>query len=190
MFQLKPTLLSGCYEMFAPTSMDTRGTFTKIYHHDAFRSLNLDADFREQYYTVSHRHVVRGLHFQLPPHQYSKLVHCSVGEVLDVVVDLRVDSPTYGKHARVRLAPETANMVYIPSGMAHGFCVLSEFAVVNYDVTSVFAPDHDAGVRWDSAGIAWPTDNPIVSARDQALPPLVQFNSPFFLEEDGDAYGK
>jgi dTDP-4-dehydrorhamnose 3,5-epimerase len=102
--------------------------------------------------------------------------------VLDAVVDLRVGSPTYGQYALFELSAAKANSIYIPKGMAHGFCALSAQAIMVYKVSSVYSPVHDAGVRWDSAGISWPTTEAVLSARDESFPPLDKFVSPFSYE--------
>lgn len=161
---------------------DARGRFVKVFHEQAFRDLGLHTDFAEEYYSVSHRNVIRGLHFQTPPHDHVKLVYCVQGEVLDVVLDLRVGSPTYGQHATFRLSAEKANSIYIPKGMAHGFCALSDEAIMVYKVSTVYAPHNDAGVRWDSAGIDWPTASPIISDRDAGFAGFGEFTSPFTYE--------
>jgi dTDP-4-dehydrorhamnose 3,5-epimerase len=108
-----------------------------------------------------------------------KLVYCISGEALDVVIDLRKNSPTYGEHAKFNLSAEKANMVYIPSGMAHGFLVLSESATLVYNVTSLYAPESDSGIRWDASGIAWPIKQPIVSERDRGFVGLGEFETRF-----------
>jgi dTDP-4-dehydrorhamnose 3,5-epimerase len=104
------------------------------------------------------------------------------GEVFDVVLDLRVGSPTYGKTASFRLSAEQGNYVYIPSGMAHGFCALSDNATLVYKVTSVYAPEHDMGLRWDTIGVEWPAGAPLVSERDRKFIALADFESPFIYE--------
>jgi dTDP-4-dehydrorhamnose 3,5-epimerase len=111
--------------------------------------------------------------------QHVKLVACIAGEVLDAVVDLRQGSPTFHRHLLIELSAEKANLLYIPPGMAHGFYTLSGSATVLYSVSTQHSPAHDAGVRWDSAGIPWPNPDPLLSPRDAALPPLSSFDSPF-----------
>jgi len=175
----RPTAIPGCFELRPAISRDSRGTFVKTFHSDWFARNGLRADWREQYYSVSRRGVLRGLHFQLPPHDHAKLVYCTCGEVVDAAVDLRVGSPSYGHHVRIVLSVAEGNAVYLPSGLAHGFYTSSESATVVYNVTSVYAPAHDAGIRWNSAGIAWPTREPIVSDRDLGFPGMGEFASPF-----------
>ena|SRR3989442_7954177 len=182
MFEIRQMPVAGCVELRPTMYQDERGRFVKTVHTDWFARHGLSADFREQFYSESRRDVVRGLHFQTPPHHQAKLVYCPHGAILDAVVDLRVGSATFQKHAAVRLDGQTGNMLYIPAGLAHGFLTLSESALVVYNVTSVHAPAHDSGILWNSAGIAWPVTSPIVSARDAAFPALADFSSPFTVE--------
>ncbi len=180
MFQRLPSALPGCVELQPRVLSDARGRFVKTFHAAAFQQLGLCDQFAESYYSVSQRGVIRGLHFQTPPMAHTKLVYCVAGAVLDVVVDLRVGSPTYGQHALFELSAEQGNSVYIPAGMAHGFYTRSEQATLVYQVSTVYAPQHDAGILWNSAGIAWPEDaTPILSERDQQFPTLAAFVSPF-----------
>jgi dTDP-4-dehydrorhamnose 3,5-epimerase len=176
---LVPLSIDGCLEIRPRVFADDRGTFVKTFHRDAFAQWGLAVDFPEQFYSTSRRGVLRGLHFQLPPHEHAKLVTCLHGRVLDAAVDLRKDSPTYGKHVTVELDAGKGNMVYLPVGMAHGFFTLSESAIVLYNATTVHSPAHDSGVRWDSAGIAWPTTTPIVSPRDSKFVSLAEFQTVF-----------
>ncbi|MBI5919131.1 MAG: dTDP-4-dehydrorhamnose 3,5-epimerase [Nitrosomonadales bacterium] len=182
MFEIKPCKLAGCLELQPRVFEDARGRFVKVFHEEAFRAQGLETGFVEEYYSSSHRHVVRGLHFQLPPQDHVKLVYCVHGAVMDVVLDLRVGSPTYGEYASFELSADRANSLYIPRGMAHGFCALSDDAIMVYKVSSVYSAEHDAGILWNSLDIPWPTSVPIVSARDQFFPALADFASPFRYE--------
>jgi len=179
MFELIATAIPGCHEIRTRRLDDSRGRFVKIFNREAFATVGLATDFAEEYYSVSHRGVIRGLHFQTPPMDHAKLVYCVAGRVQDAVVDLRVGSPGQGRHLVVELSAEAGNMLYIPSGLAHGFCVLSESATLVYKVTSVYSPDHDAGIQWDSAGIPWAERKPILSGRDRSHPALADYSSPF-----------
>jgi dTDP-4-dehydrorhamnose 3,5-epimerase len=181
MFSIRETELSGFVELRPTTRIDRRGSFTKVFHRELFAENGWPTDFAEQYYTVSKRRTLRGFHFQLPPHDHAKLVYCVLGEILDVAVDLRTDSPTFQKHAMLNISAELANEVLLESGLAHGFYVLSEAAVVVYNVTTTYAPEYDTGIHWNSADVHWPDANPILSERDAALPALVDFCSPFKL---------
>jgi dTDP-4-dehydrorhamnose 3,5-epimerase len=174
-----PTRLPGCVELRPAVHRDARGSFVKVFHAEHFRALGLPTDWREEYWSESAAGVLRGLHFQTPPHAHDKLVYCTRGAVLDIALDLRRGSPTEGQHAQVELSARQGNALFLPAGTAHGFWVSDGPAVLVYKVTTTWAPEHDTGVRWDSAGIPWPDRAPLVSERDAALPRLADFASPF-----------
>ena len=174
--------LSGCYEIFPELFHDERGQFVKTFHSHIFEKHNLCTDFKEEYYSISGKNVLRGLHFQLPPEDHVKLVYCTSGMAMDVVVDLRVDSITYGQHEIFELSSVKGNSVYIPSGMAHGFYALHDNTVMIYKTSTVYAPTKDTGLRWNSVGIDWPKADYIISERDRTLVTLDDFQSPFTME--------
>ncbi len=174
-----PTAIPGCLEIRPRPRPDDRGVFVKIFHAPSFRAQGLEADFQEDFYSLSKKGVLRGLHFHLPPHDHAKLVTCVAGAALDAVVDLRQGSPTFGRHILVELGAESRRLLYIPRGLAHGFYALKDETLMLYKTTKPYSPDHDGGIRWDSASIPWPDRSPIVSPRDQGLPTLPQFKSPF-----------
>jgi dTDP-4-dehydrorhamnose 3,5-epimerase len=176
---VKETGIPGCFELKLVIREDIRGRFVKVFQREDFLRHGMAADYAESYYSRSHRGVLRGLHFVLPPADQDKLVYCAQGEVFDAVVDLRRGSPAEGRHVGLTLSAEAANMVYVPKGCAHGFYVLSDEATLVYQVTTVYAPAHDAGIRWDSAGIPWPDSVPVLSERDRSFPTLAEFESPF-----------
>ncbi|QID17333.1 dTDP-4-keto-6-deoxy-D-glucose epimerase [Nitrogeniibacter mangrovi] len=182
-FETHPTALPGCVELRLPRSKDARGGFIKLFHQGAFAELGLETTLTEAFCTTSRRDVIRGLHFQRPPHAHAKLVVCLDGAVQDVALDLRRNAPTYGGHAVVELSAEAGNALYLPAGLAHGFCVRSDAATVLYLTGTVHAPESDAGIAWDSAGIAWATEAPILSERDRHHPVLADFDSPFRFPE-------
>jgi dTDP-4-dehydrorhamnose 3,5-epimerase len=182
---IKDTKIPGCYEITPRIVRDERGVFVKTFHQEVFHQHNLTTNWREEYYSVSHRGVLRGLHFQLPPHDHEKLVYCTAGSVLDAAVDLRKGSPAYGRYVLLKLSAETGTMLYLPRGLAHGFYVQSDSATMVYKVSSVYAQDHDAGILWDSVGIPWPDNHPNLSQRDAHFPALGSFSSPFTYSGDG-----
>lgn len=182
---LVKTSLPGCFLVALPEQKDERGSFVKLFHEASFRGNNLETSFPESYYTVSGHRVLRGLHFQLPPWDHVKLVYCLEGQILDAVVDLRRGSPTYGQFATFELSGREAVMLYIPRGMAHGFYVKSESALVLYKVSTCYSPAHDSGILWSSAGIPWPSAAPILSSRDESFLTLAGFDSPFIFREEG-----
>lgn len=173
------TTIPGCFEIHPDVIKDERGTFIKTFHQDIFSKHGLTTDFAEEYYSYSKKGVLRGFHFQLPPHDHVKIVYCVSGTIMDAIIDLRKGSPAYGQHAVFELSGEKANALYLEKGIAHAFYVVSDFAIVMYKVTTVYAPAHDAGILWDSAGVPWPDDMPVLSGRDKSFPPLSQFESPF-----------
>ena len=172
------TGIPGACQIFSQVSTDRRGSFTKTFHAEQFEMVGLQSQFREQYYSVSHAGVLRGLHFQTPPHQHAKLVFCTVGHVFDAIVDLRVDSPTFGKHEVFELSVSRGNALLIPPGLAHGFYALVESTLV-YNVSTEYVATNDAGILWRSVGIPWPSENPILSVRDMSFPPFCDFQSSF-----------
>lgn len=177
--KLHTTPLSGLLILETVHFRDDRGGFQKLFNRDFFAENNLAVDFREFYYSVNRRGVIRGMHFQSPPHAHAKVVYVSRGRIADAVVDLRKASSTYGEHIMVELNAEDGKYLYIPEGFAHGFASLEDGTIVNYAQTTCHEPDHDAGVRYDSCGIAWPFEYPVLSARDLTFPILEKFQSPF-----------
>lgn len=173
------TNIPQCYELQPSVFKDERGHFVKIFHENIFKDNQLETKFSEEYYSVSCRQVLRGLHFQLPPQDHTKMVYCVEGKVRDVVVDLRINSPTYGHHQIFELSAKKANIIYIPPGLAHGFYVTSEKAIMIYKVTTIYSPEDDTGIKWNSVGIDWGCDNPIVSKRDSQFISFSEFKSPF-----------
>lgn len=177
--ELEDTGIPGCFALRARRLADARGAFVKTFHQPTFEASGLRTDWREEFYSSSVRGVVRGMHFQTPPADHAKLVFCVAGSVLDVVLDLRMGSPTFGQHRSLELSEANATGLYIPTGCAHGFVSTSEVGTMYYKVTSVHSPDNDAGILWKSFGFAWPAETPVVSDRDQSHPPLSGFTSPF-----------
>jgi dTDP-4-dehydrorhamnose 3,5-epimerase len=177
--RIEATPLPGCYELFMEVFRDPRGYLVKTFNEALYSSSDLATRFAEEYYSVSRRRVLRGLHFQVPPHDHAKAIFCTAGEVLDAAVDLREGSPAFGRHHLFRLSARRRNIVYLPAGIAHGFYVTSAGATLVYRTTAGYSADHDRGVRWDSAGIVWPDRDPILSERDRSLPALRDFASPF-----------
>lgn len=181
--KIEETKLKGCYEITSNAFKDDRGIFVKTFHNEYFKKNNLQTEYKEEYFSTSYKGVLRGLHFQLPPFDHVKLVYCISGSVLDAVVDLRKGSPTYGRYELFRLSPQMGKIILIPRGMAHGFYVLSKEASMVYNVSEVYSPTHDSGIRWDSVGIPWPNQNPNVSVRDKQFPSFSEFISPFEFKE-------
>lgn len=174
-FKKIETPLEDCFELFPIVHEGV----IKNFDAEEFAEMGLATDFKEEFFSTSIKKVLRGMHFQTPPADHVKLVCCVEGAVKDVVVDLRKNSATFGKHCAFDLSAEKANMLYIPKGFAHGFLTLSEKATMLYNVTSVYSPENDKGILWNSCGIDWQCAEPILSDRDKAHSSLTEFNSPF-----------
>ena len=153
---------------------DERGFFVESYKYSEFSAFGINERFVQDNHSHSKKGVLRGLHYQEPPKAQGKLVRVIAGEILDVGVDIRKESPTYCKWVGEMLSAENRRMLYIPPGFAHGFCVLNELAEVLYKTTEEYSLEHDAGIRWNDPeiGIQWPIEHPILSAKDAALPTL------------------
>lgn len=158
---------------------DGRGTLVKTFHAPSFALEGLQFDTQEEFFSTSLRGVIRGMHFQIPDRAHAKTVTCLRGRILDVVLDLRVDQPTFGHYWSTFLSASDPAILYIPIGFAHGFLSLEDEVLVHYRSTTPHSPEHDRGVRWDSFGFVWPESAPILSTRDLAFPALTEFKSPF-----------
>jgi dTDP-4-dehydrorhamnose 3,5-epimerase/CDP-3, 6-dideoxy-D-glycero-D-glycero-4-hexulose-5-epimerase len=172
-------LLPGCLVLTPRVLTDERGQFVKTFHAADFAAVGLALEVREEFFSVSRLGVLRGMHLQVPPQAHEKLVYCIVGAALDVVLDLRRSSPSFGQTASIEISAQNRRVVFVPKGVAHGFLALQENTTLVYKTSTVHAPDQDTGVRWDSFGFDWPVSQPVISARDQALPLLAEFVSPF-----------
>lgn len=179
---IESTDIPGCYVLQARVMHDVRGSFVKTFHTPRFEELGLRTDWREEYFSISAPGVIRGMHFQLPPEDHAKMVFCLIGEVLDVVVDLRRGSPAFGKAHAFTLSAANGRGLYLPTGCAHGFVSVGGTSGMYYKVTSVHSAAHDAGIAWDSLGFDWPVDTPILSDRDGRHPALADFDTPFIYD--------
>jgi dTDP-4-dehydrorhamnose 3,5-epimerase len=180
--EIKPLKLRGTYQIVLAPRHDERGYFVRVWDEQTTREHGMTTAWVQENQSLSQRKgILRGLHFQRPPHAETKLVRVVVGAILDVFVDLRKDSETYGQWDSLELSAENHRMVYIPKGFAHGFCTLAERTVVLYKVDAYYAPDFEGGLRWDDEilKIRWPTSEPFVSAKDRAWPSFKEFVSPF-----------
>ncbi len=168
---------------------DSRGFFAEIYNRRTWADHGLDFDFAQDNLSLSATvGTVRGLHFQAPPHAQAKLVSVLHGAALDVAVDIRAGSPSFGHHVAIPLSAEDGRQLLIPVGFAHGFCTLRPDTLFAYKVTGYYAPDHDKGVLWSdpALGIDWPVTAAaaIVSDRDAAQPTLAELPAYFTYERD------
>ena len=162
---------------------DDRGYFSESYNKKKFEEAIGEISFVQDNESKSSKGVLRGLHFQKPPYAQAKLVRCIEGKVLDVAVDIREGSETFGQHVTVELTGENKKQVFIPRGFAHGFLVLSESAIFGYKVDNSYAPAHDAGICWDdpTLNIQWGVNESevLVSEKDVKLPFFSEFETPF-----------
>lgn len=164
--------LEGLYIIEPSIYSDSRGHFYESYRKDLFREkTGFLGEFVQDNESYSTKNVLRGLHFQSPPFAQAKLVRVIHGEVLDVAVDIRKNSPTYGQHQKIVLSSENKRMFFIPEGFAHGLLILSESAVFSYKCSHLYAPDCEGGFVWNdpSLNIDWLTNKPMISAKDAEL---------------------
>ncbi len=153
---------------------DERGFFSETYNKKEFTEAGITEDFIQDNYSFSKKGVIRGLHISKAPKDTAKLVRCIEGEIMDVVVDVRPDSKTYGKYVSQVLSKENHKALFVPKGFAHGFSVRSDEATIVYKVTDYYYPEYDKGVNWadPEIGIDWGISEPVLSEKDQKLPLL------------------
>ena len=167
---------------------DDRGLFLETYKRSTFAANGIDAAFVQDNQSRSLRGVLRGLHYQKAPQAQGKLVRVVRGEVYDVAVDIRRGSPTYAQWVGVPLSEERFEMLYVPPGFAHGYCVVSDVADFLYKVTAEYAPDLETGIAWNDPriGVVWPVPDPVLSPRDAVLPLLAEAEPGFVYAASGD----
>ena len=182
--QIVETKLSGCFLVTPDVHKDGRGYFMETYRQswtDAIDAFN--GEFVQDNQSFSHHGTIRGLHFQKPPFDQAKLVRCIQGEVIDVVVDIRLNSSTYGKHVEVLLSGDNKRQLFVPRGFAHGFAVLSEKAIFAYKVDNWYAPEYDSGIIWNDIdlNIDWrlKPEEVQLSDKDKDLISFKDFTTPF-----------
>ena len=173
---------------------DERGFLSEIWREDALRNAGISHRFVQENHALSRaRGTVRGLHFQIGGAAQAKLVRCTRGSILDVAVDIRRGSPTFGRHAAIMLSAQNWQQVYVPQGFAHGYCTLDPDSEVTYKVTAYYDPQSERGIAWDDPeiGIAWPVDakEAILTERDRALPRLSELADFFPYERFADCDG-
>ena len=180
--EVKQHPLAGLIEFTPRVFADDRGVFFETFSARLMEEAGAAAIWVQDNQSNSKKGVLRGLHFQRPPHAQAKLVRVGQGRAIDVAVDLRLGSPTYGQHQLVELTAERANMLYIPVGFAHGFMALDDDTIFLYKCSDYYAPATEGGLRWDDAdlNINWGTEvAPLVSGKDDELPLFKDFASPF-----------
>lgn len=154
--------------------VDDRGSFAEVYKMSEFIKHGIDKPLVQFNISVSKRGVLRGLHYQLPPAAQGKLIRVVAGRIFDVAVDIRRGSGSFGRWVSATLAAEEGSMLYAPEGFAHGFCVLSERASVQYFATAEYAPERERGIVWNDPDLAidWPVKEPVLSEKDRGYPSL------------------
>ena len=169
--QIRETSINGLIELLPRIYEDSRGLFFESYNEGLFKQHGLPTNFVQDNQSFSKKGVVRGLHFQKAPYAQGKLVRVISGRVLDVAVDIRPESPTFGKHEVFELRSDTNNMAYVPEGFAHGFVALED-SIFSYKCTNVYNKEAESGILWndEDLGIDWGVENPIVSEKDIILP--------------------
>jgi dTDP-4-dehydrorhamnose 3,5-epimerase len=170
-----PVSIEGLLLLAPRKFEDDRGYFFEAWRQDVFDKLaGREIVFRQDNVSFSRRGVLRGLHYQRAPQAQGKLVSVSSGKIFDVAVDLRTDSPSFGRHVALELSAEDQRMLWIPEGFAHGFLVLSQTAMVHYKTTRPYAPDLEGAIRWNDPDLAipWPMGSakPLLSPKDEAAP--------------------
>ena len=174
--------LEGCFEITLDRRSDVRGYFQRTYCRKWFLESGLQVDWVQENQSHSAReNTVRGLHFQIPPHAETKLVRVVSGAILDVFVDLRKSSSTFGQWDSIEISEDNDKMIYIPKGFAHGFRTLTDDVTVQYKVDVEYSPSFEGGVFWNDPMIEvdWGTSAAILSDRDKSLPTWSDFTSPF-----------
>ena len=156
---------------------DERGFLIESWNKKDFAAVGLQDEFVQDNHSASVAGVIRGMHYQNLHAPVAKLVRCTVGSILDVAVDLRASSPTFGNWFSVELSADNKKLLYIPVGFAHGYATVSDYCEVQYKQTGYYRPDTEGGIAWNDSDIriAWPYDNPVLSKRDQQLPSLREY---------------
>ena len=173
-FQFKDALIPDLKIITPQLFSDQRGVFFETYKKSLFDEQNIKVTFVQENRSVSRKKVMRGLHYQKEPKAQGKLVSVQTGKIFDVAIDIRKNSPTFGKHKSIVLDGETGTMFWIPPGFAHGFLSLEDHTTVTYKTTDEYSPNHERGIFWNDPdlGIKWPYLDVIVNERDSKFPLL------------------
>ena len=170
---LNPTPLQGAYIVDPERKDDSRGFFARTWCNEEAEAGGLNGRVVQCSISFNaHKGTLRGMHYQAAPYEEAKLVRCTMGKIFDVIIDLRLNSPTYKQHIHVVLSAENRRMLYVPEGFAHGFQTLLDNTEVFYQMSQKYMPDYARGVRWDDPafGIPWPENTRIISDRDRNFP--------------------
>jgi dTDP-4-dehydrorhamnose 3,5-epimerase/CDP-3, 6-dideoxy-D-glycero-D-glycero-4-hexulose-5-epimerase len=179
MIECSATGINGLFLLANQIYYDSRGSLKKLLSRDNFEALSLESNFAELYYSINKKNVIRGMHFQAHPMDHIKMVYVISGRIMDVCLDLRSKSKTFGGYFNCILSGNDDNYLYIPKGIAHGFASLEDNTVVHYAQTTCYSKECDFGIKYDSFGFNWDIQNPIMSDRDKSFPKLADFNTVF-----------
>lgn len=179
--KIEQTFIEGLKIITPQVFFDKRGYFYESYNEKTFKENGLDMVFVQDNESKSDKDVLRGLHFQKPPYCQGKLIRVIKGSVMDVVVDLRKQSKTYGQYFKINLTEENKLMFYIPEGFAHGFLTLKDNTIFSYKCTNFYNKESEGGIMWNdkTLNIDWNVENPIISDKDTKNENFIDFNSPF-----------
>lgn len=185
-FNFKELLIKDVVLIEPIVYADSRGYFLEFYKRSEFVKFGITEIFIQDNHSRSQKGVLRGLHYQNTPHPQAKLIRCIKGEIFDVAVDIRKNSPTYKQWVGEILSEDNKAMLYIPKGFAHGFVVLSDIAEITYKVTEEFSPKHDASIRWNDPeiNVNWGVDEPLISEKDENAPLLKDAINNFIYEKE------
>ena len=173
------SFIEGLYILQSDIFRDNRGKFIKIYSEKLFENFGLNIEIKESYYSISQKNAIRGMHFQRLPYDHIKLLFVTNGSILDVIIDIRKNSSTFGKYFSINIKANDGKILVIPKGLAHGFKSLEDNTIVHYMQTSCYAKDYDDGIRYDSFGFDWNCENPLLSDRDLNFKKFLDYESPF-----------
>tara|TARA_B110000046_G_scaffold34266_2_gene37112 strand:+ start:182 stop:724 length:543 start_codon:yes stop_codon:yes gene_type:complete len=179
--EITKTSIEGLLILTPKVHTDPRGYFFENFRKNHFEELGIDIDFIQENESMSQERTIRGLHLQAPPHAQDKLIRVIKGSILDIAVDIRSESPTYGQHVAITLSEDNKTSFLVPRGFAHGFYCLENDTIVNYKCSDYYNPESEMGLFWNDPkmGIEWPILDPIVSEKDKHQPRLQDFKSPF-----------
>lgn len=171
------TPLEGLLRIDPDYFKDDRGFFMESWNKREFSRAGITADFVQDSHSASSIGVLRGMHYQDMKAPMAKLVRCTAGRILDVAIDLRMSSPTFGRWFAIELSADNKTQLYVPVGFAHGFLTLSDYCEVQYKQTAFYTPEAEGGIAWNDpeVGIQWPHSNPVLSGRDRAQPSLAEY---------------
>ena len=170
--EIKERVISGVFEISLSPNYDERGFFTRTFDHKIFSEMKIVHNWVQENHSYTLKSgTIRGLHFQFPPFSETKLIRVLHGKIIDVIVDLRKDSKTFGKWDSIELSRENNKVLLVPRGLAHGFCTLVDNCDVLYKVDNIYSPEYENGLKWNDKDlqIKWPTKDPIVSSKDNNL---------------------